>query len=154
MYLICGKETQESRHCWILSNTRKKAIERYQTEVEDIEDDMFEDCGNNEQIIIDHYNRDNIVYITKLPEPEGQTKLWILEFNENESYHNESYVNYSYELDNVIADAVNYFENESEDTTLEAIDEMKKKLVKYGYYAIPEGRTYCCGLMLYSIKFE
>jgi hypothetical protein len=165
MYLVYSKNSLHNEsvgyiHSYLIAKTREEALTQYKKIIgcESSDDIKLIDHIEGELIGIYNYGHDDNGYIVDVGNCEsGDKKLYILEFTEDgegESYHNYTYLNYSFSLDDILESASDWLENESEDSSDEAVDVMKKELLEEGSYEIPQGRSYCCGFTLYCFDLE
>jgi len=131
---------------------------------------------NKNDISFSNYSSDENIYYASIRKPsENQNKFYVLEFNEDEEsgYHNESYISFSYDIENIFNVAVDFFETEADVkdelffenseiptniktfTNIEKleIENMKTQLLNKGFYQVPKGITYNCTFKLFTFNF-
>jgi hypothetical protein len=178
MYLVYSKNTLYNEsiksyiHGYLIAKTRDEALTEYKKIIGCETDDNIKliDRVKGEEIGIynDRYERDGLAhdyidagdgYIIDVENSKVTDKnLYILEYHQNgggDSFHSYTYFEYSFSFDDILKSAINRFIIESVDSSDKAIDEMKKELLKEGYYDIPDGQIYEFGdFTLYSFDLE
>jgi hypothetical protein len=163
MYLYWSKESVllggENIHCFIFSKTLDLAYVKNQMikcKIPiDFDEDIQEYKSNDNTINFSEINSDDNFYYTQIDLLENKNYIYIFEFEESgegQSYHEQIYLIWNYNFNDILGVATEFFETESEITDVNTIKKMRNDLKKKGYHQIEHGRTYLCTMKLYKIQ--
>jgi len=160
MYLIWSKELFDLAYCIIICQTFTEVNTKFDkfkitngiddpkclmTEFNDLEADI---------ISFSRIGAESNFYFSKLDDITTKKIIYILEYSESskdQSHHEQTYISWNYNLNDIIKNAVDFFESVSVNIDKKTIDKFISNLKKKGYHHIENSVTYYCGFKLYKL---